>query len=356
MKIFVKNCVNVIFLLAIFISQCYPMSTKSAVKDCLESIIVDYISTLPFPESQREDISPGTAIVNFLIKFCPPDTALDGVDILIAKIDYLISQDKELKLYLPGFPFKSCNKTKCIGFEPDLGEFLALTTLEQIAQGIAFFHPKTSITIVSDGYAYKTLTDPSDDEIAMYHHLLQNLVEHFPHVIFQDGLSLGSERIKPEELRSAVAAQKQTAWTLENEETLKDMQIFMKRDCALLHLSDLQIKDLSLMTMIGSSQYAQFLKNYFPEEDYIRLSVHPHTNVSKKLGINIIWGQKGTPWHNAIVINRKKISLTNKIDYVDFDSPKPGTYDLCWWNGLSFLKPATLVMTRGGYVWAPCWD
>lgn len=341
MNFFINKCINIIFILLIIF---LPGNATG-----VDHAIHTYRKTLPTTESVSKSLSIGRFITNFLVKFCPHDTALEGIDSLSKKIDHIISEEKELKIYLPGFPFKSINRTKCISNSPDLGEYLALITLEHIAATIAAIYPYISITIISDGYPYKTIVDPTDDEIKYYHDQLKVLVSNFPHLNFQDGLSLGGGSYSPEDLRAAVACEKLALWTQENEETLTDMQMFIKRDCALLDMPAGQVKAISTAVMLGSTQYGQFLKKYFPESDYIRLSVHPHADVSKKLGINLIYGHKGTPWHNAVIIDGKKISLTSRINYSDWQDPEPGMHDLHNWNSLAFLRNATLIMTRSGY-------
>ncbi len=316
----------------------------------IDRVIEQYKSSLPIisldKSTTREHV-----IAQFLIQFCPAKNNICGYECLQAKIGSLIAQEKPLLMYLPGFPFKSINRTKCISALIDVGELLALITLEHIAKQIEQVYPLVQITIVSDGYAYKTPVDPDDEVIAHYHALLQGLLTKFSHLSFQDGLSLGGYACDADVLRDAVKSEVVGSWTQENQETADDMAIFIKRDSAFLGLTSANITQVSMTMVQCSMQYGQFLKRYYSEKDFIRLSVHPHTDVSKKLGINLIFGHKGTPWHNAVVVVDGQIVLTNHINYDDLSQPV--VHSACHWNGLAYLKPAKIVMTRGGYDWRP---
>jgi hypothetical protein len=79
-----------------------------------------------------------TTIVQFLNQFRPPDLNLKGEKELIQKVAELIKENKPLEFLLPSFPVKSKNtERKVIGPDPDLGEFIGLTTLDHICQQIA---------------------------------------------------------------------------------------------------------------------------------------------------------------------------------------------------------------------------
>lgn len=318
----------------------------------INRVIEQYKSSLPII-SLDKSILREHVIAQFLIQFCPAKNNISGYEDLQAKIGSLIAQEKPLLMYLPGFPFKSINRTKCISALIDVGELLALITLEHIAKQIEQVYSPVQITIVSDGYAYKTPVDPDDEVIAHYHAQLQGLLTKFSHLRFQDGLSFGGDACDAGVLRDAVKREVIGSWTQENQETADDMAIFIKRDSAFLGLTSANITQVSMIMVQCSMKYGQFLKKHYPEQDFIRLSVHPHADVSKKLGINLIYRNKGTPWHNAVVVVDEQFVLTNHINYDDLSQPI--VHDLRYWNGLAYLKKAEIAMTRGGYELMPSW-
>lgn len=50
-------------------------------------------------------------------------------------------------------------------------------------------------------------------------------------------------------------------------------------------------------------------KNIANYDSKIRLSVHASDNINEKLGIHLIYGSKGTPWHNTLLVSQKSIRL-----------------------------------------------
>ena len=104
--------------------------------------------------------SPAEQITHFLLKFSPLTKAKQaGRAVLTAKIDSMLGGP--LKMVIKGFPFKSTSPAKCISANADLFDYLALMTLNHIAQQISTIHgPGASITLVNDGYPIAELLWP----------------------------------------------------------------------------------------------------------------------------------------------------------------------------------------------------
>lgn len=186
------------------------------------------------------------------------------------------------------------------------------------AQIASVYEPGAQVIIVSDGYIYENQAVPPDEVIAEYHNYLRVLLHDFYHVSFQDGLSLEEGMDTPEKLRFVVQKES-VVLTCEDTETAQDMSCFVREDCSCLGVTNEAVPEIVADLQRKTKKYGQLLKRYFPESECIRLSVHPHVDVSKKLGINLIYGHRGTPWHNAVVLVLRKriglvVALTNKID------------------------------------------
>lgn len=123
------------------------------------------------PRIEETEIPESLRITNFLLRFCPlPKEEIQGVEDLHSKIDDLVNQKKELIMYMPGFPCKSRSRKKCINDTPDLGEYLALKTLEHMCAEITkIYSPAARIIIVSDGHIYQNEIVAPTRIIALYH-------------------------------------------------------------------------------------------------------------------------------------------------------------------------------------------
>ncbi len=285
-----------------------------------------------------------------------------------------------LQFLLIGFPSKSTNKEKkVIGDHIDLGEYAALCTLDYICNQIATLYPPGAhITLISDGIPYASVLEIDDAAVETYAAEMKNLIaNHFHHLSFYQlneipdtptfGMSPKVVRHYLEEKFLNVDA------TQESEETASDMSGYMKSelDCSLWKqrfedaaifqipaLPEEQAKDKKrvaqhkqsinekknliatkkitelVKTMSkGSKAVGAYLEQTLPhyETSYIRLSVHPHENVGKKLAISLIYKSRGTPWQKAPVVtssgiefvdrstaSKKKLTLVeNSIAYYD---------------------------------------
>lgn len=62
-----------------------------------------------------------------------------------------------------------------------------------------------------------------------------------------------------------------------------------------------------------SGQFSNTVKSVTPNyNEYIRLSVHPHSNISEKCGIGIIYGSTCTPWHACPILGTHGIKVVAK--------------------------------------------
>ncbi len=319
----------------------------------LPGFIQKYHSSIPSLEyDSNKSFSPkdqASIIGNYLCKFIPQikTLSLNGHDKLENKLEYLITNQKQIQLVILGFPFKSTNhEKKCLSSEADLGEYLGLTTLNQLVYNIKLLYPNTHCAIISDGLAYHINNyDPSYEEIHNYHARINDLTTHFKNVSFipwKINNKLGSYQ----ELQEAVAAV-----PLENEENsdqkrYQEMKAFASSEFKCTHWENFFLnkalnsynerqqfeqkelkqknKDQAIKTekntliaenmkliipqlVYKGKQFSTLVSTQWPDYDEcIRLSVHCDKNVvdvSTKIPINIIYGHSGTPWHNAIVID-----------------------------------------------------
>lgn len=110
------------------------------------TILKKYKSGLPKIKQSERSEQKATAIIQFLNQFRPSTLELTGEKELIQKVSRLMEENKPLEFFLPSFPVKSKNtEKKVIGPNPDLGEFIGLTTLDHICKQIASVYSRGCI-------------------------------------------------------------------------------------------------------------------------------------------------------------------------------------------------------------------
>lgn len=313
-------------------------------KESLPTIVVDQSVKSSVPEQ----------IADYLLKFRQPDVDMVGKDKLIRKLEAQCEYDQPIQIILLGFPFKSTNREfKCIGPRADMAEYLALMTLQHLADQVqCLYEPSIHITIISDGLAYQTVIDETLPTILDYHEDIKKLLMYFPNLSFV-GWEIHESIGSPQELIDKVS-QIDVVLTRESEETKKDLKTFVGKEFETTHwknhykkiaeeecqnlvfkisekitnpkrieehqqkaktskineVRNRLIKDEIEKTTdslsVGSIKFGTFVRENYPNyTNYIRLSVHPHADVGEKLGLALVRGQRGTPWHNAIKMVRK---------------------------------------------------
>jgi pyoverdine/dityrosine biosynthesis protein Dit1 len=91
-----------------------------------------------------------------------------GIPKFLHVIDQFVLADKQLKMCLPAFPFKSANKIyKVLGTLPDKAEELALERLNNMCTRIGeIYEPGAKLTIISDGLVYNGVSNKSTPVIS----------------------------------------------------------------------------------------------------------------------------------------------------------------------------------------------
>jgi len=346
--------VNLLVLTTIITLPVISAKASEAIPEEFEAALTHYRCSLPVIDLGSGD--PIESISAFLLGMRAPNCPVENLEGLMGKLRCQYQSDQPMKMLLLGFPFKSTNRDlKCISAEVDLGEYLGLMTLQHLADQIGeIYKPGVHVTIVSDGLGYKTAIDESDDNIERYHTGITKLLAQFSSISFI-GWKINETIQSIDQLRAQVS-QVKVARSQEAQETMQDMKLFVakefksayweahfralateatlaecrafehpapnakapkpgyletrKTECINRELNRLR-REKTLETTAALSdcsiKFGFFVSQNFPDyPTYLRLSVHPHKDVSQKLGIQLVQGQSGTPWHNAVVQDNGK--------------------------------------------------
>lgn len=265
----------------------------------------------------------------------------------------LISQAQDgmpLKFLLPAFPAKSPSIKKTAGFLPDLGEVLALQSLNRFCARLAqVYAPGAQVLICSDGRIFSDVVGVSDETIDGYQAGIEGIIAEFG---LEHLSTFSMDDLFPElagdELRQRVLWQfgkcaeeiRHQVLTQEDGRALfNGLHKFMVEDQQGLHPEksrnqvNKETKPLTYELMRRSDAWSQLLNHYL--KGCLRLSIHPYPLTHEKFGVHLVSSSNkwATPWHNvtvkiadsyqlmhlerALELNAKKKTLGGKYVYFE---------------------------------------
>ncbi|MFM7202619.1 MAG: L-tyrosine/L-tryptophan isonitrile synthase family protein [Myxococcota bacterium] len=244
----------------------------------------------------------------------------------LQKVLDAITQQKPITFVLPAFPGKSPNTAKVFGTLPDMAERCALEFLQSVCDRIQrYYAPGAQIILCSDGRAFSDVVGMRDEDVTAYQDELAQMIERLnltslttfnleelysctdydalrTQLMAQYGESL-------EALKASVSRGKAHDASIEDREANRlycGITRFLVEDA--MHpgqtrsrtniQKDCRVR--SYLVIQRSKAWGELIAERFPEA--IRLSIHPQSCGSKKLGIRLIEpDQWQTPWHGVAV-------------------------------------------------------
>jgi len=236
---------------------------------------------------------------------------------------------RRLTMVLPGFPFKSTNRTqKVSGALPDAGEEEALKALSLLCEEIAQLVPVEHL-IVSDGHVFNDLLDVPDEEVDAYFDELRRLnsssrirfvrlkdlyAEDRPaadlrrRVIddFAENMEDICARLEKGGADTALYCGMKRFMEEERPQQTGESKRDMRRRCA----------SLAKLFYQRSQAYSGLIRQKLP--DALRLTIHPREDWSEKIPVRLVSSgdRWATPWHNVAVhdYGNKKTVLMHRKD------------------------------------------
>ncbi|MBL7706197.1 MAG: L-tyrosine/L-tryptophan isonitrile synthase family protein [Taibaiella sp.] len=246
-------------------------------------------------------------------------------------VDFFTRQQLPLQFVLPAFPAKSPNASKVLGQLPDLGEEIALHTLQSICDEIkSIYAPGAQVIICSDGRIFAELVGVSDEAISNYVAGIRSMIdEHglnsLSIVNLEDlvaNLSFDAARSKVLEQFSDPLEQLQES--LKTSDSFKSLfngihrfivedRKFMEPELSVSKAKE-AAKPIALKVIQHSNAWTRFLNYVYPNA--IRFSIHPYAAHTDKIGIRITKATDNwlTPWHGVIVLQDNEYILMKKQD------------------------------------------
>lgn len=242
----------------------------------------------------------------------------------LPKIIAAIEAQQPVIFVLPAFPGKSPNLEKVLGPLPDYAEQLAVSFLNKLCFKIQHYYaPGAQIILCSDGRVFSDIVGMKESDITAYQIALENLIsKHQLSNISCFNLDNVYQGYGFEKMRQAVMADygssiealkqrirngKEALATTEEQNAnrmYRGITRFLFEDS----LHSQQTKSRTLIQKLArekayqvinrSNAWSNLIASFFPEA--VRLSIHPQSCGSKKLGIRLVANESWmTPWHGV---------------------------------------------------------
>lgn len=285
-------------------------------------------------------------VFSILKKYNTGEKALD-FSYQLDVINHFTSDKLPVKLIILAFPGKSINEDSVISKDLDLGDIIALTTLQNLCKEINHkYSPGCVLTIVHDGhFFYRTGCMRPFEELESYINQLQEVTDDtcICHKTIKDYLSgesydtlldkfISTYCPSREYLRSLVISDQATCSKFLAE------CLFVKNEFSFIY-SQLnnscekkkRIKELAYQLLSYESGLQKLVLEKHPQD--LRLSIHiQNTYASKKFYIKLIPNcvNLSTPWFNTLVkdsneltmLIKKKAALNNGYTLSDLNGYK----------------------------------
>ncbi|MEJ2404625.1 MAG: L-tyrosine/L-tryptophan isonitrile synthase family protein [Candidatus Thiodiazotropha sp.] len=242
-----------------------------------------------------------------------------GKSALQRSLARFIKADEKIQFILPGFPCKSPNKIdKTFGTLPDMGEYMALTHLDDICDEINSIYPNgCELTILSDGTTFSDIVNVSEAEKDSYrsslrHHAITHNIKWVDlSIFFDESMSPIKQRLQL--IKQANTKVKSLEKFIKQINTNQSLQAEHDRWCSYLY-NDMSLGRLSEETrdeflinlsnkayqvMHRSKALSDNIEQRFT--DHIRLSIHHYDNAGPKYTIALTDNSKTAiaPWHSV---------------------------------------------------------
>lgn len=236
---------------------------------------------------------------------------------------------QKLTFVLPAFPAKSPSPLKTSGIHPDMGEVMALSSLNEMCRKISeVYSGGAEVVICSDGRVFSDVVMVDDETIDVYQRGIQEIIEGFNLVHLK---TFSMDDLHPElsgpELRERLNGQFAKCVDEVRHLVRTDSQYnslfngihkFMVEDQMGVSVKsknqiNKEMKEKTYELLRRSDAWSALLKHYM--KDTLRLSIHPYPLTHEKFGIKLLptstkWA---TPWHNVTVKRNGKYEFMHKV-------------------------------------------
>lgn len=245
----------------------------------------------------------------------------------LSKISDFVSSGRKIQIVLPAFPAKSPNRKKTLGALPDLGEVLALQSLQKLCDRIEMIYaPGAQVIICSDGRVFSDLVGVSDTAVNAYALGIDKILKTFSlfHLttfnldeVFTEHNFMEMRRALVEDFATPLENIRKRSQENESDKILfNGIHRFLFEDYLNSDLGKSRsqtrefTKQLAYQVIQRSNAWSTLVEKQFPQA--LRLSIHPQHPETTKIPIRLLptENQWRTPWHGVVLKEGKEFRLT----------------------------------------------
>jgi len=265
----------------------------------------------------------------------------------LSKVIAAIQLAKPITFVLPAFPGKSPNLSKVLSPLPDMAEKLALQFLQQLCDQIKnVYAPGAKIILCSDGRVFSDIIGMHENNVTDYQRELDNMITELDltHVSTFNLDALAEENKTEEDngkdfiqMRRQLMKDFGAPVELLREKVLRGSKLFSHAEDEEAHrmycgITRFLVEDATFPgqtksrsaiqkeckvkayeVINRSNAWSELISQYFPEA--VRLSIHPQTCGSKKLGIRLVGTDSWmTPWHGVAIKTNNSFKLLKRAE------------------------------------------
>lgn len=250
---------------------------------------------------------------------CAAEPCAQCLSLHLPRLQYFIRQQQPIHLILPAFPAKSPNRHKVLGPLPDLGEEIALTTLQSLCHDIRqVYAPGARLSICADGRVFADLVQVSDEEVSAYNAALKQMIArlgtrdldvvNLEDLFATTDFDAARQWITREYAEPLAELQQRVRESAPQRAMFNGIHRFVAEDGQALapEKSKSRVKEeskaVAYEVIRRSNAWTRLLAREFPHA--LRLSIHPQHPHSDKIGLRITRAVDNwlTPWHGVVLL------------------------------------------------------
>jgi pyoverdine/dityrosine biosynthesis protein Dit1 len=236
---------------------------------------------------------------------------IKGVNKCIQQLSTFVAKQEPVRLLLVGFPFKLPNhEKKTLGDLPDMAERRSLEYLQKALDSIrGVYAPGAHLTIFCDGVAFAEFFGVSQRNVAAYENALQRLATDLPDIklytstdwmrdhklnrINEINMILDSYPPSNQEIQTCV----QPVFAVARKRFALELDYAAGRK-----ILEQQTLDFVVFGILArEARMRNYITQQFPANQFLRLTVHFSSDISKKFGIKVSPSSDITPYHGVLV-------------------------------------------------------
>ena len=300
----------------------------------LGAVALDFDDNHSVLSSRTKEISLGIDILNIIFKsrrlthalpICKDScTACQAPH--LSRIVSAIKNAMPIQFVLPAFPGKSPNLSKVLGPSPDMAERLALQSLDRLCQSIQeIYAPGAHIILCSDGQVFSDIVGMREADVTRYKLEIDQMIHdldlkslstfNLDELCYDQNYTQMRQELmnqfgaSRESLREKILRGSKSSSVSDDEEAhrmycgitrfLVEDSIFPGQEKSRSAIQR-ECREKAYEMIRRSNAWSRLIAQRFPHA--VRLSIHPQTCGSQKLGIRLIGTEVWiTPWHGVAV-------------------------------------------------------